>query len=207
MSLATQAKILRVLEEKQFRRVGSNQNIKIDIRLIAATNKNLKDEIKNGAFRDDLYYRLSVFEIDLPPLRERRDDIALLLEHFVRKHGERMGKVVNGFSSDAFEILYNYDWPGNVRELANIVERAVILTKSSIINIEHLPLDLKNETCSLLIDDLSFEEAIKHFKTGLILKALNKSGNNKAEVARNLKISREYFFRLLNQLGIREKVS
>jgi len=204
MSLATQAKILRVLEEKQFRRVGSNQNIKIDIRLIAATNKNLKEEIKNGTFREDLYYRLSVFEINLPPLRDRKEDIAILLEHFTQRYAERMGKIVQGFSPDVVEILYNYNWPGNIRELANIVERSIILTKSSFINVEHLPPDLRGEIFTSILDDESFEIAINNFKRRIVLRALNESGNNKAEAAGNLKISRAYLFRLLNQLGLKE---
>ena len=206
MTLQSQAKILRVLEERQLRRVGSNRNIKIDIRLVAATNKNLKDEIKKGTFLDDLYYRLSVFEIELPSLRDRREDIAPLLKYFVQKHGERMGKVVQGFSPDVSEILYNYDWPGNIRELANIVERSVILTKSSSINVEHLPPDLRGEICTSMSDDESFEEAINNFKKRIVLRALHESGNNKAEAARNLKISRAYLFRLLNQLGIKENM-
>lgn len=202
MSLASQAKILRVLEERQVRRVGSNRNIDVDIRLIAATNKNLKEEIDKKTFREDLYYRLCVFEIDLPPLRERKDDIPILMEYFMQKYADQMGKVIEGFSPEVTEILINYDWTGNIRELANVVERAVILSKGPTINVEHLPRDLRGDNEPTSTIDESFEEALNNFKKRLILKSLRESGNNKAEAARNLKISRAYLFRLLNQLGV-----
>jgi len=203
MSLQSQVKILRALEERKIRRVGSQRNIDISIRLIAATNKNLKEESKKGTFRADLYYRPSVFEINLPPLRERRDDIPLLTEHFTQKYATQMGKVVKGFSREAMEILCNYDWPGNIRELANVVERAVILTKDIVIEMEYLPPDLRGEFEPQLIMDVSFEEALNNFKKNLILRSLHKSNNNKAQAARQLNISRAYLFRLLNQLGLK----
>ena len=203
MSLQSQIKILRALEERKIRRVGSQRNIDISIRLITATNKNLKEESKKGTFRPDLFYRLSVFEINLPPLRERRDDITLLTEHFTQKYAAQMKKVVNGFSREAMEILCNYDWPGNIRELANVVERAVILTRDTVIEVEYLPLDLKGELEPRLIIDAPFEEALNNFKKNLILRSLRESNNNKAQAARQLNISRAYLFRLLNQLGLK----
>ena len=203
MSLQSQVKILRALEERKIRRVGSQRNIDISIRLITATNKNLKEESKKGTFRPDLFYRLSVFEINLPPLRERRDDITLLTEHFTQKYAAQMKKVVNGFSREAMEILCNYDWPGNIRELANVVERAVILTRDTVIEVEYLPLDLKGELEPRLIIDVPFEEALNNFKKNLILRSLRESNNNKAQAARQLNISRAYLFRLLNQLGLK----
>jgi Nif-specific regulatory protein len=203
MSLASQAKILRVLEERQIRRVGSNHNIHIDIRIIAATNKILKEQIKKATFREDLYYRLSVVEINLPPLRQRKADIPLLLDHFVNKYADQMGKIITGFTPEANEILINCEWKGNVRELANVVERAVILAQDQFIDVENLPPDFRGEPASQIPVGDSFEESISHFKKQLILNALQESGNNKAEAARNLKISRAYLFRLLNQLGIR----
>lgn len=203
MSLPSQAKILRVLEERKIRRVGSNHNIHIDIRIIAATNKNLKEAIKKGNFREDLYYRLSVIEINLPPLRQRKVDIPLLLNYFVYKYADQMGKVINGFTPEASEILIKYEWKGNVRELANVVERAVILTQDQLIGVENLPPDFRGEQAPQISIDASFEESINHYKKQLILNALQESGNNKAEAARKLKISRAYLFRLLNQLGLR----
>jgi len=203
MSLSSQAKILRVLEERQIRRVGSNHNHHIDIRIIAATNKNLKEEIKKGTFREDLYYRLGVIEINLPPLRQRKVDIPLLLDYFVNKYADQMGKVIKGFTPEANEILTNYEWKGNVRELANVVERAVILTQGNLIDVENLPPDFRGESAPLIPASDSFEESINHFKKQLILNALHESNNNKAEAARMLKISRAYLFRLLNQLELR----
>lgn len=203
MSAASQAKILRVLEERKIRRVGSNHNINVDIRIIAATNKNLKEEIKMNTFREDLYYRLSVFEFDLPPLRARREDISLLIEHFVQIYANRMGKVIQGFTPEAEETLINYDWTGNIRELANVVERAVILTKNPQISIESLSRGISRDSEPKIPIGETFEEAINNFKRRIILKALRDSGDNKAEAARNLKISRGYLFRLLNQLQIK----
>ena len=203
MSSQSQVKILRALEERKIRRVGSQRNIDISIRLIAATNKNLKEESKKGSFRSDLYYRLSVFEIHLPPLRERRDDIPHLTEHFTQKYAAQMGKAVQGFSREAMEILCNYDWPGNIRELANVVERAVILTKDTIIDMEYLPPDLRGEREPQPVTGVSFEDALNNFKKHLILRSLRESNNNKAQAARQLKISRAYLFRLLNQLGLK----
>ena len=206
MSLASQAKILRVLEERKIRRVGSNLNINLDIRLLVATNKNLKEEIANKMFREDLYYRIGVFEIELPPLRERREDIPLLLNYFTQKYANQMGKVIEKFSFDAADILFNYDWPGNIRELANVVERAVILTKDQVIHVEQLPRDFRGEFDPIIAQCESFEEAIINFKRRLILKSLQESNNNKAEAARNLKIDRSYLFRLCKQLEIKEVI-
>ena len=204
MSLASQAKILRALQERKIRRVGSNSNINIDIRLIAASNKNLKEEIIRKTFREDLYYRIGVFEIELPSLRERREDIPLLLNYFAQKYANQMGKVIEKFSHDAADILINYDWPGNIRELANVVERAVILAQDPVIHVEQLPPDFRGEFDLGVAEGESFEEAIKNFKRRLIIKALQESNNNKAEAARNLKMNRAYFFCLLKQLAIRE---
>jgi Nif-specific regulatory protein len=203
MSLQSQVKILRALEERKIRRVGGQRNIDISIRLMAATNKNLKKEINTGTFRSDLYYRLSVFEINLPPLRERKDDIPLLTEHFTQKYAGQMKKVINGFSREAMVTLCNYDWPGNIRELANVLERAVILTKDTIIDIDSLPPDLGGEIELQPTADVSFEEALNNFKKKLILTSLRESNNNTAQAARQLNISRAYFFRLLNQLGLK----
>ncbi len=206
MRLSSQAKILRALEERKIRRVGSNFNINIDIRIIVATNKNLKEEISNKTFREDLYYRLSVFEIELPPLRERREDIPLMLNYFTQKYANQMGKLIEKFSFDAADILFNYDWPGNIRELANVVERAVILAKEPVIHVEQLPRDFRGEYALADIKCESYEEASTNFKRRLILNSLQESNNNKAEAARNLKLNRAYFFRLLKQLGINEVI-
>ena len=138
-----------------------------------------------------------------PPLRQRKSDIPLLLDHFVKKYADQMGKVIKGFTPAASEILKNAEWKGNVRELANVVERAIILAQDQLIGVENLSPDFRGESASPLPAGDSFEESINHFKKQLILNALQESGNNKAEAARKLKISRAYLFRLLNQLGIR----
>ena len=130
LSLLTQAKILRFLEEKEFTRVGGSKTIKVDVRLIAATNKDLTQEIKNGEFREDLYYRINVVPIVIPPLRERKEDIPLLVEHFVKKYNDENNKKVKGLSPEALEWMVRYEWPGNVRELENLIERMVALTSN-----------------------------------------------------------------------------
>ena len=204
MSPASQAKILRVLQERQIRRVGGNTNINIDIRLIAATNKNLKEEIKNGNFREDLYYRLGVFQIKLPALRERKEDIPVLLDYFLQKYARQISKMVMAFSPDVLTLLQNQDWPGNVRELANVVERAVILTKNPIIDSRCLLLDSRGESTSDFYGDVSFENALNNCRKVIVMNALQVSGNNKSEAARRLGISRTYLIRLFKQFGLGE---
>jgi len=139
MSPATQAKILRILQEREFERVGGNELIKVNVRVISATNKDLEEEMKHGGFREDLYYRLSVFPIKLPPLRERKEDIPLLTAHFIKKYNEQENKSVKDIHPDALELLLNYNWPGNVRELENAVERAVVLASDDNIASRDLP--------------------------------------------------------------------
>ena len=128
-----------MLQEREFERVGSNTPIKVDIRVIAATNRNLADEVKNGKFREDLYYRLNVIHIHMPPLRERKDDIPLLIEHFLVKFRHAAGAIPTAISEEALRRLVDHDWPGNVRELENAIERAVVLSRGNPITVEHLP--------------------------------------------------------------------
>jgi len=139
MTLATQTKLLRILQEREFERIGSNVPIKIDIRVITATNRNLAEEVDKGRFREDLYYRLNVIHVDMPPLRERKDDIPLLVEHFLVKYRHAPGAIPTTISEEALTRLVDYDWPGNVRELENAVERAVVLSRGLPITAEHLP--------------------------------------------------------------------
>ena len=183
--------------------MGSNQNIDVDIRLIAATNKNLKTEIEKGTFREDLYFRLAVFEIILPLLRERQEDILLLLEHFTHQYAKQKEKTIQGFSAEAKEILANHTWQGNIRELANVVERAVILSDNETIDVECLPPHLRGKDESEIPIGDSYEEALNNFKKRLILNTLRETGDNRSEAARVLKISRSYLLRLLNQLGMK----
>ncbi len=201
MSLASQAKILRVLQERQIRRVGGNTSINIDIRLIAATNKDLQNDIQTGSFREDLYYRLRVFQLKLPPLRERKADIPALLDFYVQKFAQRMGKVVLGFSPDVMVLFQSNDWPGNIRELANIVERAVIVTKTPLIDVSCLPADFRTQMINIEPSGGTFETSVKNYKKLLISNALKATNNNKAKAARRLGISRAYLFRLLKEFA------
>ena len=146
LPLETQTKLLRVLQEQEFERVGGTQTQKVNVRVIAASNRNLEEEVKHGAFRADLFYRLNIFPIHIPPLRERIDDMPLLINYFIKKFSHRMGKRIQSISPQAQEKLMSYDWPGNVRELANILERAVILCESRLLQQEHIGISIQHPT-------------------------------------------------------------
>jgi two-component system response regulator AtoC len=146
MTAATQTKLLRILQEREFERIGSNVPIKIDIRVITATNRDLASEVDRGRFREDLYYRLNVIHVHMPPLRERKEDIPLLVEHFLVKYRYEPGAIPTTITEDALKQLVDYDWPGNVRELENAIERAVVLSRGNPITLEHLPFDGKRES-------------------------------------------------------------
>jgi two-component system, NtrC family, response regulator AtoC len=145
MTLGTQTKLLRILQEREFERIGSNVPIKIDIRVIAATNRNLSEEVEDGKFREDLYYRLNVIHVHMPPLRDRKDDIPLLVEHFLAKFRHAPNAIPTSITEEALTKLVNYDWPGNVRELENAIERAVVLARGNPITVEHLPFGDRRE--------------------------------------------------------------
>jgi transcriptional regulator with GAF, ATPase, and Fis domain len=134
----TQVALLRVLQEREFERVGGGQPIHVDVRVIAATNRDLKAAIANGAFRQDLFYRLNVFPIDVPPLRERNDDILMLVEYFARRYASRMGKNIRSIDKKTLELLQSYDWPGNIRELQNVIERSVILSSGDVLSVDEM---------------------------------------------------------------------
>ncbi len=207
MSISTQAKILRVLQEREFERVGGNQLVKVDIRLISATNKNLDEEVRNGTFREDLFYRISFFPIRLPTLRERKDDVPPLAAHFCKMYSKREKKEVNGIHPDALKILMGYHWPGNVRELENAIERAVIICGATEILEEDLPphivtigkeeLTGPGETLPQWIEKLEIEVLRKTLLEyeGNITQAAKKLGIGRATIYRkakkyNLPISR-----------------
>ncbi|HNB57728.1 MAG TPA: sigma-54 dependent transcriptional regulator, partial [bacterium] len=201
LSMNLQAKILRVLQTKELERLGSTETRKIDLRIISASNKNLQQMVREGKFREDLYYRLKVVEIELPALRERKEDIHLLVSFFVQKYGEQR---IQSVSEDAMDILENYAWHGNIRELENVIQRAIILSSSTQIEVQDLPPEIvsKTESGYKVDKDLSLEDAETDFRRWFVLRALRKSNNNKSKAAEMLGINRTHFFRMLNQLGI-----
>jgi DNA-binding NtrC family response regulator len=202
LSLELQPKLLRVLQERNFERLGSNNTVNVDIRLICATNRNLSELVKEGKFREDLYYRLNVMQMHLPPLRERRDDIRLLAQHFLEKFAEMFNKKkVRRFSQAALIALEEYDWPGNVRELSNAVQRAVVLSEGLSVEISQLPVAIRSER-ETPQGDRYYEEAVREFKRRLVLRTLRECGWRKTETARMLGVARGYLHRLINQLGI-----
>lgn len=182
----TQIKLLRVLQEREFERVGGTQTLRANIRLIAATNKDLETAIRNGQFREDLYYRLNVFTIFLPPLRERKSDILLLAEHFLEKYEREHNKRVRRISTPAIDMLMSYHYPGNVRELENAIERAVLACDASVIHSHHLPPTLQTAEVSGTVTDLSLAAAVAAFERGLIQDALKSTRGNVAKAAKLL---------------------
>lgn len=188
--METQVKLLRTLQEHEVRRVGDTKAIKVDTRVVAATAKDLKQAIIAGHFREDLYFRLNVIEIKLPPLRERGSDIAPLAAHFVKKYGARFGKKVKGISDEAYALLKSYNWPGNVRELENVIERAMILEDSGEITPESLPISARfGAQAALAPSVLSIKKARATVERALIKRALEATGNNKTKAADLLEIS------------------
>jgi two-component system response regulator HydG len=210
MSLTMQVKLLRVLQEREFNRVGGEHTIQVDVRVIAATNKNLIDLIGKGAFREDLYYRLNVVGIEIPTLRQRKEDVPLLAQHFLEIFSAKNRKQTKGFTPRAMDYLIKYDWPGNVRELMNAIERAVVLTRSDYLNEDDLPFiqdSLLNEekiprqTAQMgLEDDLSV--SLEDVERTTILKTLEAAGGNKSETARRLGITRKTLHKKLKAYGV-----
>jgi len=208
MSLPMQVKLLRVLQEREFTRVGGEQTIRVEVRLVAATNKDLVEQIKRGLFREDLYYRLNVVGLQMPPLRQRKDDIPLLAQHFLETLSARNRKRIKGFTPGAMQRLIKYDWPGNVRELMNAVERAVVLSRSEYLSDEDFPtiqsLEANDAEASppsdvIHIDgDVSLEEVERE----TILKTLAAAGGNKSEAARRLGITRKTLHKKLKAYGV-----
>jgi Nif-specific regulatory protein len=203
MSFGTQAKLLRVLQEREFERVGGTRPIKVDVRVIAATNRDLETEIKNGNFRQDLYYRLNVVALTMPPLRTRRADIAPLADYFVSKYSQKCKRKVSGISREARALLTNYDFPGNVRELENAIERAVVLGNSALVLPEDLPESILESGTAELQPVMEYQKAVNEMKKDLILKTLEKTGGNYTEAARMLGLHPANLHRLIRTLDIK----
>jgi Nif-specific regulatory protein len=186
LSGSTQVKLLRVLQEREFERLGGVQPVKVNVRVVAATNKDLETAVKEGTFREDLYYRLNVFSVYMPPLRERKPDIPLLADHFVEKYAAAHGKDVRRIATTAIDMLMSYHWPGNVRELENCIERAVLVCEGGVIHAHHLPPTLQTAEVSGTLPRRSLAEALASYEKDLIIDALKSARGNKAKAARLL---------------------
>ena len=206
MPLTTQTKLLKFIENKRFKRVGGALDIEVDVRIIASTNKNLKEEIKNGKFREDLYYRLKVIPIFIPPLRARKGDILILANYFINKFNQEFRKEVNGLSSKAEKALLTYSWPGNVRELKNVIERAIILESKDKILIEHLPIEVLEDVPVKEEKQLDFilpenGLSLEVLEKNLLIQALNKTSGNQSKAAKLLGLSRYALRYRLKKIG------
>lgn len=202
MSPSLQGKILRAIQNQEIERLGGTKVIPVNVRIVAATNKDLHALMKQGKFRQELYYRLNIVNICLPPLRERKEDIALLANYFLKHYAARERQDVQRISLQALQVLETYNWPGNVRELENVIERAVILCRGKEIGLAHLPREIVGVALPTTKRHHDFTEAVTEFKKLLVLRTLQETGNNKAEAARRLHLNRTYFFSLLKKLGI-----
>jgi two-component system response regulator AtoC len=211
LPLPLQVKLLRVLQEGEIRRLGDSQDVKVDVRVVAATARDLAAEVQRGAFREDLYYRLNVFALHLPALRQRREDIPLLVEHFITRMNARMGLAVAGASPGAMQLLAEYEWPGNVRELENCVERAIVLCEGSHIEVAGLPERIargsSTPTPAVAVtgadtDDLSIKRASRRSEEILIRRALLKTRGNRTRAAELLEISHRALLYKIKEYGI-----
>jgi two-component system response regulator HydG len=206
MSVAMQAKLLRVLQEKEIQRVGGEEVIKVDVRVMAATNKDLREEIEAGRFREDLYYRLNVLTLPVPALRQRAEDIPLLAQHFLETFAEKNRKPIKGFSPQAMDRMVRYNWPGNVRELMNAVERSVILCRSEYISEVDFPLSVLDATAQeqemVKGEEMPVDLPLEEVEKVTILNTLESAGGNKSETARRLGITRRTLHKKLKKYGV-----
>jgi Nif-specific regulatory protein len=204
LPLPLQVKLLRVLQEREFERVGGTRTIKVDIRLLTATNRNLEDLITHGLFRQDLFYRLNVLQLEMPPLRQRQEDIPLLAKYFAVKYGEKCNRKITGISLEAQKRLLNYDWPGNVRELENALERAVVLGTTDLILQEDLPEAILETETRTMPAPTKYHEAVAATKKQIIVQAMDQTKGNYTEAAKLLGVHPNYLHRLIRNLNLRE---
>src|SRR5688572_623129 len=209
ISLEIQSKLLRVIQEREFRRLGGLENIKVDVRIIAAANTDLHDAVAQGTFRDDLYYRLNVIVLKLPPLRERTQDIPLLVEHFIKKYSDENEKEYSTIEPAALKALMDYDWPGNVRELENVIERSVVLAPGTIIKEDLFPKNItarqRDYAIQLPLEDTPLKERVASFEKSLILAALQKTEWNQKKAARMLSVNATTLSEKLKRLKIKTR--
>ncbi|RMF58945.1 MAG: sigma-54-dependent Fis family transcriptional regulator [Calditrichaeota bacterium] len=200
-----QLKLLRVLQERSFERVGDTKTRKVDVRIIAATNRDLEKAMEEGSFRHDLYYRLNVIPVVVPPLRERLDDIPLLVAHFIEKFSARFEKPIQGVEEEVIRRMQRYNWPGNIRELENVIERAIVLSQKEVLTVENFPDYIMNANSQAnvpITTDRPLQEVVDEFEKQIILKALAENNNNKLRTARKLGIHRSTFMSKLKKYGI-----
>jgi Nif-specific regulatory protein len=202
VNLATQVKLLRVLQEREFERLGGTEIVKVNVRLIAATNKDMEQAIGLGQFREDLFYRLNVFAIFIPPLRERKPDVLLLADHFLERFASEHGKDIRRISTPAIDMLTAYHWPGNARELQNVVERAVLVCDGQVIHAHHLPPTLQTAEASGTVMSLSLTDAVDAYEKDLIQDALKSARGNRAKAARLVRTTDRIFNYKVRRLGI-----
>jgi DNA-binding NtrC family response regulator len=202
ISTEIQTKLLRFLQEKEFERVGSTKPIQVDVRIIAATNRKLVELVKEGRFRDDLYYRLNVVPIALPALRERKEDIPVLVHYFLQRFSKETKKNFTDVTPEAMEKLMSYDWPGNARELANTIERAIVMGQSPQITLQDLSPVIASKAPDALVDDLPYREALDVYRQQIIARALSRTQGNRAAAAKLLNIERRHLLRLMKCFGI-----
>lgn len=205
LSLAIQAKLLRVLQERSFERVGGNRSVKVEIRIIAATNRDLAEMVAKGQFREDLYYRLNVFPVTIPPLRDRGSDIITIADHFVEKFSRETGKAVKRISTPALNMLMSYHWPGNVRELENVIERAVILTEDEVIHGYNLPPSLQTSVLTGTVNKGGLEAKLASVEYEMLVEALKTNNGNTTEAARELGITRRILGLRMTQYNLNYK--
>lgn len=204
LPLGLQVKLLRVLQEKEYTPVGTTSALAVNVRFLASTNRDLKEEIKAEKFREDLYYRLNVVEINIPSLQERVEDVPLLADHFLNKYRTEMNKNVKGIDSQAVRALMNHKWKGEVRELENVIERAVIFSQDEFINLKDLPPNFQQQTDALsILNTGSLEEAVKNYERDLIMKALETNDFNKEKTAEDLRVGLSTLYRKLKELDIK----
>jgi DNA-binding NtrC family response regulator len=202
LPLALQSRLLRVLQDRSFERLGGSGTVSVDFRLICATHRDLEAMVGEGTFREDLFYRLNVVQLRMPPLRDRRDDIDLLAKSFLEWFASKFSKDVTGFSAAALNALAEYDWPGNVRELENVVQRAVVLAETSTVELTDLPAEVSGAVHCRLETEGHYDTEVREFKRRLIMRMLRVCGGNKSEAARSLHMARPYLHRLIASLEV-----
>lgn len=207
ISPSVQAKLLRVLQEKEFEKLGSGETIQVDVRIISTSNKNLREQIKKGKFREDLFYRLNVIPLHIPPLRERKGDIPVLAEHFLKKYNHENNRSVEGISERVYEAFIEYPWPGNVRELENYIERAVVTSRGKILILSDLPREIAFRKEDFSSETIEVGCSIHEAEKKLILKTLEAEGGNRTKAAEILGISTRTLRNKLQEYGLKEEAS